>query len=69
MYIRQNDYNTQHLFYLFIFFIIYCSSKMILIYGYFPFPRGGVFPPGAAFINTSLRARLEKKGIHFTVVE
>lgn len=31
--------------------------------------EGGVFPPGAAFLKTSLRQRLEKKGIHFTVDE
>ncbi|KAG0725499.1 Saccharopine dehydrogenase-like oxidoreductase [Chionoecetes opilio] len=31
--------------------------------------EGGVFPPAAAFRKTSLRQRLENKGIHFTVVE
>ncbi|XP_063876849.1 saccharopine dehydrogenase-like oxidoreductase [Scylla paramamosain] len=31
--------------------------------------EGGVFPPGAAFLKTSLRQRLEKKGIQFTVDE
>lgn len=31
--------------------------------------KGGVFSPGAAFLKTSLRQRLEKKGIHFTVAE
>ncbi|MPC10261.1 saccharopine dehydrogenase-like oxidoreductase [Portunus trituberculatus] len=31
--------------------------------------EGGVFPPGAAFLKTSLRQRLEEKGIHFTADE
>lgn len=31
--------------------------------------RGGVYTPGAAFLKTSIRQRLEKKGIHFVASE